>query len=68
VWGWYGFFVALGVCGLVAVSVLIPLWNIKSNPNFTTPDPTLGSVEPEAGLALESVADAVAKPMDAREE
>lgn len=68
VWGWYGFFVALGVCGLVAVSVLIPLWNIKSNPNFTTPDPTLGSVEPEAGLALESVADAMVEPLEARKE
>lgn len=39
VWGWQGFFVALAVCGAVAVSVLVPLWNIKSNPKLVEPEP-----------------------------
>jgi len=31
VWGWYGFFVALAICGFVTVALLLPLWNIRSN-------------------------------------
>lgn len=34
VWGWYGFFVALGFCGLISVFLLFPLWKIKSNPKY----------------------------------
>lgn len=30
--GWYGFFIIMGICGVVAVSLLIPLWSVKSNP------------------------------------
>ena len=33
--GWYGFFVALGICGAISVLLLLPLWKIKSNPKFT---------------------------------
>ena len=33
-WGWYGFFVVLGACGLVSVLLLLPLWRIKSNPKY----------------------------------
>ncbi|WP_420421902.1 MFS transporter family glucose-6-phosphate receptor UhpC [Simkania sp.] len=28
-YGWAGFFVLLGICGVVAVSMLLPLWNRK---------------------------------------
>ena len=28
-WGWYGFFVALGLCGVISVLLLLPLWKIK---------------------------------------
>jgi MFS transporter, OPA family, sugar phosphate sensor protein UhpC len=31
-WGWYGFFVVLGACGLISVLLLLPLWGVKSNP------------------------------------
>ena len=51
-WGWYGFFVTLGVCGAASVLLLIPLWSIKSNPRYmeeeepakvdTAPAPTGG--------------------------
>ncbi len=41
IWGWYGFFVSLGVCGVISVLLLLPLWKIKSNPKYT-------AVEPEA--------------------
>ncbi len=39
VWGWYGFFVALVLCGIITVSLLIPLWSIRSNPKFTDKEP-----------------------------
>ncbi len=29
--GWYGFFAALGVCGLIASCLLAPLWNLKTS-------------------------------------
>jgi MFS transporter, OPA family, sugar phosphate sensor protein UhpC len=38
-WGWYGFFVALGVCGVMSVLLLLPLWKIKSNPKYTAVEP-----------------------------
>jgi len=31
-WGWGGFFVILGICGLVASLLLLPLWSVKVNP------------------------------------
>ena len=31
-YGWYGFFCALGACGLIACCLLAPLWKIKSSP------------------------------------
>jgi OPA family sugar phosphate sensor protein UhpC-like MFS transporter len=34
-WGWYGFFVTLGICGVISVLLLLPLWKIKTNPNYT---------------------------------
>ncbi|MBS0621190.1 MAG: MFS transporter family glucose-6-phosphate receptor UhpC [Verrucomicrobia bacterium] len=34
-WGWYGFFLSLGVCGAITVLLLLPLWKIKSNPKYT---------------------------------
>lgn len=38
VWGWYGFFIALGFCGVVSVFLLLPLWRIKSNPKYADVD------------------------------
>lgn len=38
-WGWYGFFVALGLCGVISVLLLLPLWKIKSNPKYTAVEP-----------------------------
>ncbi len=35
VYGWQGFFTALGVCGGVAVILLLPLWSVKINTKFT---------------------------------
>lgn len=32
--GWSGFFVALVFCAVVSVTLLLPLWKIKSNPKF----------------------------------
>jgi OPA family sugar phosphate sensor protein UhpC-like MFS transporter len=32
--GWSGFFITLGICGVVSVLLLIPMWGIKSNPRF----------------------------------
>jgi OPA family sugar phosphate sensor protein UhpC-like MFS transporter len=40
VWGWHGFFVALGICGGLAVALLVPLWNIKTHPKLATPELT----------------------------
>lgn len=31
-YGWYGFFCALGVCGLAASCLLAPLWKLRSSP------------------------------------
>lgn len=39
VWGWYGFFISLAFCGVIAVSLLLPLWNIKSNPKLEEKEP-----------------------------
>ena len=36
VWGWYGFFMALGLCAMISVGLLLPLWKIKSNPKYTS--------------------------------
>lgn len=38
VWGWQGFFVALGLCGGISVFLLLPLWKIKSNPKYAVAD------------------------------
>jgi OPA family sugar phosphate sensor protein UhpC-like MFS transporter len=32
--GWGGVFFTLGICGVASVLLLIPMWNIKSNPKF----------------------------------
>lgn len=40
VWGWQGFFVTLTICGVLAVLLLVPLWSIKTNPKYTTPQPS----------------------------
>ena len=37
-YGWYGFFVALGFCGVIAAFLLLPLWKIKSNPKYADLD------------------------------
>lgn len=34
VWGWYGFFAALAVCGIMMILLLLPLWSIRTNPKF----------------------------------
>lgn len=28
-WGWQGFFIALGLCGAISVLLLLPLWGVK---------------------------------------
>jgi len=33
VWGWQGFFVVLGSCGVIAAILLAPLWGMKSTPH-----------------------------------
>ncbi len=48
-WGWYGFFVVLGLCGAIAVLLLLPLWSIKTNPKYMKePDPLQPAEESEA--------------------
>lgn len=37
--GWYGFFVALGVCAFIAGTVLLPLWSVKTNPKYLKASP-----------------------------
>lgn len=31
IWGWYGFFSTLAVCGLIAVALLLPLWGVTKS-------------------------------------
>lgn len=33
-WGWEAFFIALSIGGVVAASLLFPLWSVRSNPKF----------------------------------
>ncbi|PWU15712.1 MAG: MFS transporter family glucose-6-phosphate receptor UhpC [Chlamydiae bacterium] len=33
IWGWQGFFVVLGSCGVIAAILLAPLWGMKSTPH-----------------------------------
>lgn len=54
IWGWYGFFVALSICGAISVFLLLPLWKIKSNPKFTAQDEPATQLQP-AGSAADSV-------------
>lgn len=51
VWGWYGFFSALVLCGITTVALLIPLWGIKSNPKFTAQEDTPPAPEPAVAAA-----------------
>jgi MFS transporter, OPA family, sugar phosphate sensor protein UhpC len=48
VWGWYGFFVALGICAVISVFLLLPLWKIKSNPKYTGVDEPAEPVKEQA--------------------
>lgn len=32
--GWTGFFATIGLCGLISVGLLAPLWAIKTNPRY----------------------------------
>jgi MFS transporter, OPA family, sugar phosphate sensor protein UhpC len=32
VFGWYGFFLAVGLCGIVSILLLLPLWSTKQQP------------------------------------
>ncbi len=50
VWGWGGFFVALGLCGAVTVALLAPLWKIKSNPKFVEKGPDSQAVPAKKSL------------------
>ena len=34
VWGWWGFFCILGLCGVIAMTLLAPLWRVKTNPKL----------------------------------
>lgn len=33
IWGWQGFFIVLGSCGVIAAILLSPLWGMKSTPH-----------------------------------
>ncbi len=35
-YGWYGFFSALSICGILAVGLLVPLWKVRSSPKVMT--------------------------------
>lgn len=32
--GWNGFLIAMGICGVLSMLILIPLWSVRSNPKF----------------------------------
>lgn len=32
--GWNGFFIAMAICGVVSALLLMPLWNVRTNPKF----------------------------------
>lgn len=34
IWGWSGFFVVIGVCGVLSTLLLAPLWRAKTHPRF----------------------------------
>ena len=54
-WGWEGFFVCLGFCGLVAALLLVPLWRVKTRP--LAPDQAAGPVgDPNAKGTAEPAA------------
>jgi MFS transporter, OPA family, sugar phosphate sensor protein UhpC len=55
VWGWHGFFVALGICGVISVFLLLPLWKIKSNPKYAVVEEPAAQLQ-LAGSAAEAVA------------
>lgn len=56
--GWNGYFVILGICGVITVLLFIPMWSAKGHSRYTTPK----EPEPEADVA--AVASA-AQPIDA---
>lgn len=31
-WGWEGFFALLGICGIIAAFVMVPLWSVRTGP------------------------------------
>jgi OPA family sugar phosphate sensor protein UhpC-like MFS transporter len=39
IFGWYGFFLTLAVCGAISVLLLLPLWKIKTNPKYAIDEP-----------------------------
>ena len=55
--GWYGFFMTLGVCGVVSVFLLLPLWKVKTNPKYADDEPTKPSAKAEKMIS-ENLAEA----------
>jgi MFS transporter, OPA family, sugar phosphate sensor protein UhpC len=51
VWGWYGFFVALGICGVISVFLLLPLWKIKSSPKYGAAEEPAQVLQPAGSIA-----------------
>lgn len=47
VWGWYGFFVALALCGAASVFLLLPLWKVKTNPKYAA-EPVITALRNES--------------------
>jgi MFS transporter, OPA family, sugar phosphate sensor protein UhpC len=45
--GWHGFFVSLAFCAAISMTLLLPLWKIKSNPKFTQEEESLALTEKE---------------------
>ncbi len=52
--GWFGFFVCLAICGGISVTLLLPMWGVKSNPRFMA-DEESGEKKTAATPAIENV-------------
>lgn len=50
VWGWYGFFLTLCVCGVISVFLLLPLWKIKTNPKYKSEELPVAAKDSSSGI------------------
>ncbi len=47
-YGWNGCFVVLAICGVVSILLLLPLWNVRSNPKYVEEEDESKKAAPEA--------------------